>query len=169
MNLFDLISIGIIAYGSFRGFSKGLIVEMSSLLAIFLGFTIGVNFDDLISNFLYKTFNIEFSLLKIFVFLVMFFITYALVILVAKSITKFIKVVNLGMLNSVLGSLFGLSKWSLLFILLVWIIDSIEFSNIDEITNSYMYELFVYLSEILFNIVEAEEDVFLQKFTLLVQ
>ncbi len=50
MNLFDLISIGLIAYGSFRGFSKGLIVEMSSLLAIFLGFTIGINFDDLINK-----------------------------------------------------------------------------------------------------------------------
>ena len=63
MNLFDLISISLIAYGSFRGFSKGLIVEMFSLLAIFLGFTIGVNFDDLISNFLYNTFNIEFNCL----------------------------------------------------------------------------------------------------------
>lgn len=68
MNLFDLISIGLIAYGSFRGFSKGLIVEISSLLAIFLGFSIAINFDDLISNFLYNSFNINFSLLKIFVF-----------------------------------------------------------------------------------------------------
>ena len=64
MNLFDLISIGLIAYGSFRGFSKGLIVEISSLLAIFLGFSIAINFDDLISNFLYNSFNINFSLLK---------------------------------------------------------------------------------------------------------
>ena len=61
MNLFDLISIGLIAYGSFRGFSKGLIVEISSLLAIFLGFSIAINFDDLISNFLYNSFNINFS------------------------------------------------------------------------------------------------------------
>ena len=165
MNLFDLISISLIAYGSFRGFSKGLIVEMSSLLAIFLGFTIGVNFDDLISNFLYNTFNIEFSLLKIFVFLIIFFIIYSLVILVAKSITKFIKVVNLGLLNSFLGSLFGLTKWSLLFILLVWILDSIEFSSFEEISNSFMYELLLDLSEVFFNIIEAEDAVFVQKFT----
>ncbi len=165
MNLFDLISIGLIGYGSFRGFSKGLIVEMSSLLAIFLGFTIGINFDDLISNFLYNTLNIEFSLLKILVFLIVFFVTYSLVILAAKSITKFIKVVNLGLLNSVLGSLFGLTKWSLLFILLVWIIHSIEFSNFEEITNSFMYEFLLDLSEILFNIIETEEAVYLQKFT----
>ena len=165
MNLFDLISIGLIAYGSFRGFSKGLIVEMSSLLAIFLGFTIGINFDDLISNFLYTTFNIEFSLLKIFVFLIIFFITYSLVILVAKSITKFIKVVNLGLLNSVCGGFFGLTKWSLLFILLVWIIHSIEFSNFEAITDSFMYSLLLDLSEILFNLIETEDEVFLQKFT----
>ena len=165
MNLFDLISIGLIGYGSFRGFSKGLIVEMSSLLAIFLGFTIGINFDDLISNFLYKTFNIEFSLLKIFVFLIIFFITYSLVILAAKSFTKFIKVVNLGLMNSVFGGVFGLTKWSLLFIVLVWIISYIEFSNFEEITNSFMYSLLLDLSEILFNIIEAEDEVFLQKFT----
>ena len=165
MNLFDLISIGLIGYGSFRGFSKGLIVEMSSLLAIFLGFTIGINFDDLISNFLYNTFNIKFSLLKIFVFLIIFFITYGLVILVAKSITKFIKVVNLGLMNSVFGGVFGLTKWSLLFIVLVWIIASIEFSNFEEITNSFMYNFLLDLSEILFNLIEAEDEIFLQKFT----
>jgi len=165
MNLFDLISIGLIGYGSFRGFSKGLIVEISSLLAIFLGFTIGINFDDLISNFLYNTFNIEFSLLKIFVFLIIFFITYGLVILAAKSITKFIKVVNLGLMNSVFGGVFGLTKWSLLFIVLVWIISSIEFSNFEEITNSFMYSFLLDLSEILFNIIEAEDEIFLQKFT----
>ncbi len=165
MNLFDLISIGLIAYGSFRGFSKGLIVEMSSLLAIFLGFTIAINLDDLISNFLYNTLNIEFSLLKIFVFVIIFFITYSIVILVAKSITKFVKVINLGLLNSIFGSLFGLIKWSLLFIVLVWIINSLELSNIDEITRSFMYEFLLDLSEILFNIIETEEQVFLQKFT----
>ncbi len=165
MNLFDLISIGLIAYGSFRGFSKGLIVEMSSLLAIFLGFTIGINFDDLISNFLYKTFNIEFSLLKIFVFLIIFFITYSLVILIAKSITKFIKVVNLGLLNSIFGGVFGLTKWSFLFIVLVWIMHSIELSNFEEITNSFMYNFLFDLSEILLNIIETEDEVFLQKFT----
>ena len=165
MNLFDLISIGLIAYGSFRGFSKGLIVEMSSLLAIFLGFTIAINLDDLISNFLYNTLNIEFSLLKIFVFLIIFFITYSIVILAAKSITKFVKVVNLGLLNSILGSLFGLTKWSLLFIVLVWIINSLELSSIDEIIKSFMYEFLLDLSEILFNIIETEEQVFLQKFT----
>jgi len=165
MNLFDLISIGLIGYGSFRGFSKGLIVEMSSLLAIFLGFTIGINFDDLISNFLYNTFNIKFSLLKIFVFLIIFFITYSLVVLAAKSITKFIKVVNLGLMNSVFGGVFGLTKWSLLFIVLVWITSSIEFSNFEEITNSFMYSFLLDLSEILFNIIEAEDEIFLQKFT----
>ncbi len=165
MNLFDLISIGLIAYGSFRGFSKGLIVEMSSLLAIFLGFTIAINLDDLISNFLYNTLNIGFSLLKIFVFLIIFFITYGIVILAAKSITKFVKVVNLGLLNSIFGSLFGLTKWSLLFIVFVWIINSLELSNIDEITRSFMYEFLLDLSEILFNIIETEEEVFFQKFT----
>ena len=93
---------------SFRGFSKGLIVEISSLLAIFLGFSIAINFDDLISNFLYNSFNINFSLLKIFVFLITFFIIYSLVTLFAKSVTKFIKVVNLGLFNSVFGGIFGL-------------------------------------------------------------
>ena len=88
-----------------------------------------------------------------------------MVILVAKSITKFIKVVNLGLLNSVLGSLFGLTKWSLLFILLVWIFDSIEFSNFEEISNSFMYELLLDLSEVFFNIIETEDAVFVEKFT----
>jgi membrane protein required for colicin V production len=165
MNLFDLISIGLIAYGSFRGFSKGLIVEISSLLAIFLGFSIAINFDDLISNFLYNSFNLNFSSLKIFVFLITFFIIYSLVTLFAKSVTKFIKVVNLGLFNSVFGGIFGLIKWSLLFIVFVWIVHSIEPVNLNIITNSFMYGFLLDLSEILFNIIENEDEMFLQKFT----
>jgi hypothetical protein len=74
-------------------------------------------------------------------------------------------VVNLGLLNSVFGGVFGLTKWSLLFIVLVWIIHSVQFSNFEAITNSFMYGLLLDLSEILFNIIETEDAVFLQKFT----
>ena len=78
---------------------------------------------------------------------------------------KFIKVVNLGLFNSVFGGIFGLIKWSLLFIVFVWIVHSIEPVNLNIITNSFMYGFLLDLSEILFNIIENEDEVFLQKFT----
>ena len=47
----------------------------------------------------------------------------------------------------------------------VWIIHSIEFSNINVISNSFMYGFLLDLSEIIFNVIENEDEVFLQKFT----
>ena len=50
MNLIDLIIIAIIGFGIIRGYSKGLIIELSSFFGIFISFFIAGNVDNLLSN-----------------------------------------------------------------------------------------------------------------------
>ena len=50
MNLIDLIIIAIILFGIIRGYSKGLIIELSSFFGIFISFFIAGNVDNFISN-----------------------------------------------------------------------------------------------------------------------
>ena len=50
MNFIDLIIIAIISFGIIRGYSKGLIVELSSFFGIFISFFIAGNIDNLLSQ-----------------------------------------------------------------------------------------------------------------------
>ena len=56
MNLIDLIIIAIIVFGIIRGYSTGLIIELSSFFGIFISFFIAGNVDYKIITFKRDTF-----------------------------------------------------------------------------------------------------------------
>ena len=99
MNYLDLIFGGLMSYGAIRGFSKGLIIEATSLIALIFGLIGSLLFVDVIADFLK----------------------------LAKFLTKLIKMVFLGTVNKFLGALFGLIKISLILSLIVIILDQFVF------------------------------------------
>jgi uncharacterized membrane protein required for colicin V production len=59
MNLIDLGIIAIISFGIIRGYSKGLIIEISSFFGIFMSFVISGNIDSLLSQQIIKFINLK--------------------------------------------------------------------------------------------------------------
>ena len=117
MNLIDLIIIAIIGFGIIRGYSKGLIIELSSFFGIFISFFIAGNVDNFLSNEISAFISVNSDLLNTISFIIIFILCYLLIIYLAKGFTKLAKVVYLGLLNSLLGGVFGGLK--LLLILLI--------------------------------------------------
>ena len=117
MNFIDLIIIAIISFGIIRGYSKGLIVELSSFFGIFISFFIAGNIDNLLSQQIVKYVNLNIDIVNIISFIIIFGLSYSLIIFFAKGFTKLAKIIYLGLLNSLLGSVFGGLK--LLLILLI--------------------------------------------------
>ena len=117
MNLIDLIIIAIIGFGIIRGYSKGLIIELSSFFGIFISFFIAGNVDNLLSNEISAFISVNSDLLNTISFIIIFILSYLLIIYLAKGFTRLAKVVYLGLLNSLLGGVFGGLK--LLLILLI--------------------------------------------------
>ena len=107
MNLIDLIIIAIIGFGIIRGYSKGLIIELSSFFGIFISFFIAGNVDNLLSNEISAFISVNSDFLNTISFIIIFILSYLLIIYVAKGFTKLAKVVYLGLLNSLLGAVFG--------------------------------------------------------------
>ncbi|MDA9749234.1 CvpA family protein [Flavobacteriaceae bacterium] len=154
MNLIDLIIIALFGYGIIKGYNKGLIIELSSFFGIFISFFISTNLDDIISKQIVELVNINFDIVNILVFILVFLLSYSAIIFIAKGFTKLIKFVYLGLLNSLLGSLFGGLKLLLILIILSKIIFSFSLIPLKTLSESVLMIQLHVLSEIIFNSLE---------------
>ena len=154
MNLIDLIIIALFGYGIIKGYKKGLIIELSSFFGIFISFFISTNLDDIISKQIVELVNINFDIVNIIVFILVFLLSYSAIIFIAKGFTKLIKFVYLGLLNSLLGSLFGGLKLLLILIILSKIIFSFSLIPLKTLSESVLIIQLHILSDIIFNSLE---------------
>jgi len=154
MNLIDLIIIALFGYGIIKGYNKGLIIELSSFFGIFISFFISTNLDDIISKQIVELVNVNFDIVNIIVFILVFLLSYSAIIFIAKGFTKLIKFVYLGLLNSLLGSLFGGLKLLLILIILSKIIFSFSLIPLKTLSESVLMIQLHVLSEIIFNSLE---------------
>ena len=154
MNLIDLIIIALLGYGLINGYRKGLIIELSSFFGVFISFFISINLDDIVSKQIAELININFDILNIVVFILIFLLSYSAIIFIAKGFTKLIKFVYLGLLNSLLGSLFGGLKLLLILLILSKIIFSFNLIPMKILSESNLMIQLHILSEIIFNSVE---------------
>lgn len=163
MNLIDLIIIAIILFGIIRGYSKGLIIELSSFFGIFISFFIAGNVDNLLSNEISAFISVNSDLLNTISFIIIFILSYLFIIYLAKGFTKLAKVVYLGLLNSLLGGVFGGLKLLLILLIITKIIFSLNLLSNNIISeSSIMIHLHV-LSEILFNSFEITQEIYSEK------
>ena len=107
VNIMDLVFGGLIAYGGFKGFRKGVIVELTSLLALVLGIYGAIHFSSYMAEQL--TSYIDWD--KRYVDLASFGLTSVGIIfgvsLLGKMLTSLAKLVMLNGVNRMLGLLFG--------------------------------------------------------------
>ncbi|MBT3684635.1 MAG: hypothetical protein HN751_02600 [Cryomorphaceae bacterium] len=160
MNFIDLIIIAIISFGIIRGYSKGLIVELSSFFGIFISFFIAGNIDNLLSQQIVKYVNLNIDIVNIISFIIIFGLSYSLIIFFAKGFTKLAKIIYLGLLNSLLGSVFGGLKLLLILLIVTKVIFSINLLSLTIVTESSLMIQLHILSEILFDSFEISREIY---------
>jgi len=160
MNFIDLIIIAIISFGIIRGYSKGLIVELSSFFGIFISFFIAGNIDNLLSQQIVKYVNLNIDIVNIISFIIIFGMSYSLIIFFAKGFTKLAKIIYLGLLNSLLGSVFGGLKLLLILLIVTKVIFSINLLSFTIVSESSLMIQLHILSEILFDSFEISREIY---------
>ncbi|MBT6730297.1 MAG: hypothetical protein HOA78_05935 [Cryomorphaceae bacterium] len=160
MNFIDLIIIAIISFGIIRGYSKGLIVELSSFFGIFISFFIAGNIDNLLSQQIVKYVNLNIDIVNIISFIIIFGLSYSLIIFFAKGFTKLAKIIYLGLLNSLMGSVFGGLKLLLILLIVTKVIFSINLLSLTIVTESSLMIQLHILSEILFDSFEISREIY---------
>ena len=126
MNFIDIVFFVFIVLAVFRGFRKGFIVEFFTFLSIFLGIYSAIYFLDTVIEILNEKGGISFHYLPILSFIIIFLIVGAVVYFGGIVFQKFISLVQLGLLNRILGVLFSILKIILLFGFLIYLLESYD-------------------------------------------
>lgn len=110
MNYLDILLFIPIVIGAWRGFKKGFVIEIFTLLALLVGIYAGIHFSDFMAEILRENVGIESDYLPAISFTITFLLVGAMVFFAGKMIEKAIKVVALGTVNKLAGLFFGMLK-----------------------------------------------------------
>jgi len=168
MNIFDVIILIILLYGLIKGFIKGFIIEVAGIIALILGVTGSFKFASILEVYLNSYVDWSPKTVQIISFIILFIIIIYAVSLLAKMITKTLKIIALGMINRIFGGIFGLLKWCVILSSLVLV--SQEINEIitlipdNTLKDSVSYNLLDKLGGFLFDWVMQSKTVQVKQF-----
>ncbi len=144
MKYIDIILALPLVWGAIMGFKKGLILELASLVALFLGIYGALKFSGVTANFLKEDFGFQSEWIGLISFILTFVLIVITIYLLAKLLDKTLKIVALGLVNRLLGLFFGLVKYSLIVGCLLFFFDNLnsrfQLTKTDLKASSYLYE-----------------------------
>lgn len=126
MNYIDIILIVPLLWALYKGFKKGLVIEIASLLALILGIYGGVHFSEALSLLLKNKFDWQTPYLPIISFAIIFIGVVIVVYTIGKIIERFVDMVALGTINKFFGAIFGLAKSAVILIIIILIFDGFD-------------------------------------------
>ena len=129
MNYFDLIFAIPLLWGAYKGFSKGLIVSVASLVALLLGIYGAIRFSGLVGSLVDDTIQVQDNYLPLIAFSITFVGIVVGIHFLAKLLSKLVDAIALGWLNTLAGVLFGLLKMAFIISIFIFIFDKIDSGN----------------------------------------
>ncbi|MDR5591243.1 CvpA family protein [Christiangramia sp. SM2212] len=110
MNTVDIILSLVLLYGLVRGFFRGLLAELASLIGIVAGIYGAVHFSHFLGEFLSEIVDWKMQYINLISFAITFVLIVFLISLAGKMLTKIAAFAALGIVNKLLGGVFGLIK-----------------------------------------------------------
>jgi membrane protein required for colicin V production len=121
MNYIDIFLIVPLLWGAFKGYKKGLVIEVISLAALGLGIWGGIYFSDYAVNLIIE--KVDDKYIPITAFMLTFLTIVLVVYFLGKLLEKIIDIVQLKFINKLAGAFFGLLKFGLIISILLFITD----------------------------------------------
>ncbi|WP_375240726.1 CvpA family protein [Polaribacter sp.] len=143
MNVFDIVIAALLLFGFVRGVMKGLFVEIASLVALIGGVYGAIHFSFFVGDFLKKSVSWSKEYISLAAFAATFIIIIVIIALIGKLLTKLADFASLGIINKILGGVFGALKigliLSVVFIFFGKMNDTIPFIEKETLENSILY------------------------------
>ena len=163
MNVLDIVLGSLLLFGLIRGLMKGLFVEVASIVALILGIYGAIHFSDFAASFLENRVDWDEKYINITAFAITFIVIIVVIALAGKALTKLADFASLGILNKLLGGVFGALKIGLILSVVLIIFNKMN-SNIPliedhELEDSMLYKPVKSLAPIIFpSIIDSEES-----------
>ena len=143
MNILDIIFLVPLLFALYRGFKKGIIHMIASLLALIIGIVGAMKLRPLFASLLDSIFDISPDYLNVIAFSAAFVIIVLLVHLVAFFLEKLIKAVALNFVNRLLGMGFGILVTAFVISMILWPVNQVnverQIIKPERIEGSFLY------------------------------
>lgn len=140
MSKADILLLVLLALGAFSGYKEGFLMELFSLVAIVLGIFGGFKLMGEGMILLQDHFNADKKVLPYISFVVIFLVIVLAVTLVGRVLKLSIDKSFLGKMDQLMGLILGGFKTLFLLSVVIWIMDSLEFTFMNEWTeDSWLY------------------------------
>ena len=126
MNVFDIVIAVLLIIGFVRGLMKGLFVEVASLVALIGGVYGAIHFSYFAIDFLGEKLSWDEEYIKIAGFALTFLLIVLLILLIGKLLTKLAGMIALGIVNRILGGIFGLIKFAFVLSVIVMFLTNLN-------------------------------------------
>ncbi len=144
MNVFDIVILVFLLYGFIKGIMKGLFVEIASLVALIGGIWGAIHFSYFVGDFLEESVTWSEKKISLAAFAITFIIIIVVVGMLGKFLTKLANLAALGLVNKILGGIFGFLKiglvLSIVFIFFHRLNASISFVDDKTLEDSILYD-----------------------------
>lgn len=124
MSKIDIILIIPLLWGAFMGFRKGLVLELASFVGLILGIYGAIKLSDFTAEKLTEYVEVSREWLGLLSFLITFILIVFSVFILAKILDKTLKMVALGLVNRLLGLVFGVLKYALILSVLLYFFEN---------------------------------------------
>ncbi|GAA3644376.1 CvpA family protein [Flavivirga jejuensis] len=143
MSIIDIVLGALILFGLVRGFMKGLFVEIASLVALIAGVYGAIHFSNFAGEFLESKVDWDEKTINIVAFAITFVIIVLAIALAGKALTKLANFAALGIINKLLGGVFGGLKIALILSVILIVFDkmnnAIPFAEEKNLEASVLY------------------------------
>lgn len=126
MGILDIIFIIPIVWLAYKGFTKGLIIELATLAALILGIYASLHFSYITAGFLTEHFDMNEKYMGILSFVVTFVLVVIAVNLLGKLLEKIVDLVALSFINKSFGGFFGVLKAVLFLSFIIYFINKFD-------------------------------------------
>ncbi len=126
MSWLDILILLPLLIGLVRGLMKGLIVEVSSIVAILLGFFGAKYWSATFASWLMQQFDWSETACIVVAYALLFAGIALGLNIVARLLSKLFQKIQLGWLNRLLGGIFGTAKWGIVIVALVLCVHNLD-------------------------------------------
>lgn len=156
MKALDIILIIILLLGAYRGFQKGLVVELFGLLAFILAIFVGVIMMEVGTEFLLRYIQGYEKLLPYLAFLLIFILVILTMKFLAWLLKRGLNLTPLGAVDNLAGAILGILKWSLGISFMFWLfsIFGLEFPS-SATSDTFLYPIVASLAPLFLDYVNT--------------
>ena len=147
MNYLDIIIAVVLFVFGIKGYRKGLIIEVVTLLAFGVGIYGAMHFSDFTAEHLQEVMEINPKYLNTVAFVLTFILLVIVVNMIGRAVTHLVKAMNLNFFNKLCGFVFGVAKGVLLCSILVLVLNNFQLIGIVKPEVREQSKLYPYIEE----------------------